>query len=117
MFFLHYSEEKNRIYIELRGELSEAEFNAYKNNIIDLIDGARPGFTVLADLSLCDRSVIENSDNFNVIREYGAKRGFKANALVLGEDAYKTYTSALKGNNNNIYYTKDEADSYLDTLQ
>lgn len=112
MFSLSYSEEKNRIYIKLNGLLSEAEFNTYKNNIMALIDNSKAGFTVLADLSLCDSTVLANSDNFNVIREYGAKKDFKARALVLGTEAYKLYNSNLQGAFLNI----EEAEAYLNKL-
>lgn len=112
MFELRYSEEKNRIYIKLDGVLSEAEFNTYKNNIIDLIDNSKTGFTVLADLSLCDSAILDNSDNFNVIREYGAKKEFKARALVLSRESYKIYNSIPQG----IFLTIEEAENYLNTL-
>lgn len=112
MFTLRYSEEKNRIYIKLNGVLSEAAFNTYKNNIIDLIDNSKAGFTVLADLSLCDSTILDSSDNFNVIREYGAKKDFKARALVLGTEAYNVYNNNLQGTFLNI----EEAEDYLNKL-
>jgi oligoendopeptidase F len=115
VFTLRYSDEKNRIYIKIDGALSEAEINTYKNNIIDLIDHSKMGFTVLADFSRCDRSILDNSDNFNVIREYGAKRGFKANALVLKREFYDIYCNVLV-NNKNIFITIEDAENYLDTL-
>lgn len=77
MFTIRYSEEKNRIYIKLNGVLSEAEFNTYKNNILDLIDNSKTGFTVLADLSSCDSAILDSSDNFNIIREYESKEDSK----------------------------------------
>lgn len=101
----------------IQGELPEADFIAYRDHIITLIDGADEGFTVLADLSLCDRSVIEKSDNFNVIREHGAKRGFKANALVLSQVVFKAQRGDLSTGSKNIFLTKEEADCYLDTLR
>ncbi|MGB7606064.1 MAG: hypothetical protein WBL93_11385 [Lutisporaceae bacterium] len=112
MFELRYSEEKNRIYIKLNGVLSEAEFNTYKNSIINLIDNSKTGFTVLADLSLCDSTILDSSDNFNVIREYGAKKDFKARALVLNKESYKIYNSNLQG----IFLTIEEAEDYLNKL-
>jgi hypothetical protein len=114
MFTLRYSEEKNRIYIKLLGVLSEAEFETYKNNIIDLIDHSKTGFTVLADLSVCDSAILEQSDNFNIIREYGAKRGVKANALVLSEEVNEIYNRASQGKNRNAFLTIEAAERYLD---
>jgi hypothetical protein len=115
MFSLHYSKEKNRIYIMIQGVLSEAEFIAYRDHIVTLMDGARKGFTVLADLSLCDRSLIEKSDHFNRIREYGAKMGFKAKASVVSQEVFKAQKGDLR-KDKNIFLTKEEADHYLDTL-
>lgn len=116
MFTLSYSKEKNRIFIKLRGVLTQAEFEAYKDNIISLIDQSKAGFTVLADLSPCDSGILQQSDNFNVIREYGAKRGVKANALVLSEEAYEVYNKASQGKSRNAFLTKEEAEKYLDEL-
>ncbi len=116
MFSLYYSKEKNRIYISIKDTLSASEFESYKAHIMQLIDDAEPGFTVLADLSHSDRSVIEKSDNFNVIREYGAERGFRANALVLGEEAFKYFNSNAKGGNKNVFLTKEHADTYLNKI-
>ncbi len=116
MFTLRYSEEKNRIYIKLNGVLSEAEFNIYKNNILDLIDNSKTGFTVLADLSPCDSAILDSSDNFNIIREYGSKRGFKAHALVLDEKSYEIYNSTIHSSNKNIFLNIEEAESYLNII-
>ncbi|MDF2592484.1 MAG: hypothetical protein K0S75_1950 [Clostridia bacterium] len=116
MFILRYSEEKNRIYIELHNVLSQAEFEAYKSNIIAIIDNSKMGFTVLADLSTCDKSILDRSDSFNVIREYGVKRGFKANALVLGRESYDIYNRNIQGSNKHIFLTIEEAENYLNAL-
>lgn len=114
MFTLSYSTEKNRIYIKLDGVLSSAEFETYKNNIMSLIDNSKVGFTVLADLSPCDGAILEQSNNFDIIREYGAKRGVKANALVLNDEVYEIYNKASKGKMRNAFLTIEEAQRYLD---
>jgi hypothetical protein len=114
MFTLNYSVEKNRIYIKLHGVLSSTEFETYKNNIISLIDNSKVGFTVLADLSQCDSAILEQSDNFNIIREYGAKRGVKANALVLNEEVNEIYNKASQGKIRNAFLTIEAAERYLD---
>lgn len=116
MFSLHYSKEKNRIYISIKGTLSASEFEAYKNQIMELIDSAVPGFTVLADLSHSDKLVIEKSDNFNVIREYGAEKGFHANALVLDEEGFKRFTGNDESKGKNVFLSKEHADHYLDQI-
>lgn len=115
MFTLSYSEEKNRIYIKLLNLLSEAEFEVYKTDIMNLIDNSKAGFTVLADLSPCSPAILARSDSFNIIREYGAKRGFQANALILSSESYELYNSNPRGNKN-AFLTLEEAECYLDSF-
>lgn len=116
MFSLRYSKVKNRIYIKINDDLSSEAFERYKSEILSLIDDSDLGFTVLADLSDCTLSVLKSSDKFNIIRDYGASKGFKANANVLSPSHYEFYMKLSPVNKNNVFLTSNEAEEYLDTF-
>jgi len=116
MFNFAYCEEKNRIYINIEDDLSSSEIDAYIKGLTDLIERTRPGFTVLADLSESRISFVEKSAEFQVIRDYSIKKGFKNVATVLEAYAYKLHKGSPFPGVKNTFLCVREAEAFLDSL-
>lgn len=116
MYRFSYSEEKNRIYIYVEGKLSQEDVQNYIDEMLTLIDGTKPGFTVLADSSKSDISFFEISTKFHVIRDYGNTKGFKNVATVLSEEAYNLHEINPFPGIKNTFRSLKEAADFLDLL-
>lgn len=116
MYKFSYCKEKNRIYIKIEGELSPTEIENYIKELIVLIEETRPSFTVLADLSKSSISFLKNGTKFQVIRDYGVKRGLKNVATVLGTDAFKLHEEKPFPATKNTFICVSEAEAFLDSM-
>lgn len=116
MFKLDYCEEKNRIYINIKDDFSKAETDAYINSMMALIEKARLGFTVLADVSEGRISFLEKSAEFQIIRDNGIKKGLKNVATVLAADAYELHKTKPFSGIKNTFLSVEKAEAFLDSL-
>ena len=108
MYFASYDKVKNHIHIIIKGTMNEIESKRYSCDIKDLIDSAREGFTVCADISKADKTVLENKDAFQFIRDYAKSKGMKESVTVISitnSDYYKK--------SNNLFYCLKDAYHYL----
>lgn len=98
MYSVNYSEANNRIYIKIKGELGSTEMQGYIDNVINAINNAKPGFTVCADLTEAAVSVLENSTDFQCIRDYAASKSLACAVTVLNPELYRMHMqSPFKG--------------------
>lgn len=117
MYKFSYSEEKNRIYIQVTGALTAQELESYKEELLDIVNRTQPGFTVFADSTKSDISFLENSGKLQVIRDYAATRGFKSVATVLGKEAYELHQQKPFPGIKNVFTDLQEAEKFLDSLK
>ena len=114
MYELNYSKEKNRIYIRIEGYLTDAEISYYIDDLIHLIDMTMPNFTVLADVTKSDISVLLNGSKFQEVRDYGATKGFKNVATVVSSEAYEIHKNKSFEGIKNVFSNMQDAEQYLD---
>ncbi|MBU5592257.1 hypothetical protein KQI89_10830 [Clostridium sp. MSJ-4] len=115
MYKISYSKEKNRIYIEISGKLSETDEQDYISEMLTCLNNVEPNFTVSANLQNCDISVLDKSSNFEVIRNYGKEKKLYKVAVILSVEAFNSNLSnPFKGLNNAFNNIKD-AEHYLNS--
>lgn len=116
MYKITYSQLKNRIFIEIYGVLSPEEKDEYKRTAIATIDDAKNDFTVFVDLVHCDINVLMSSDEFQVIRDYGTKKGVKAVACVLNSYCYEMHKQKTLSSLKNVFLDANEAEIFLNKI-
>lgn len=98
MYSVNYSKSNNRINIKIIGEIDGTEMQSYKDDVISAIDSTEPGFTVCADLTEAAISVLENSADFQFIRDYASTKSLASAITILSPELNRLHTqSPFKG--------------------
>ncbi len=116
MYTIRYDKNENRIYINISGELSSPESEKYTAEMYRTIEEASSGFTVLADLSQSAPSVLENSGDFEKIREYASGRGVAGVVTLVSPLAFEKHNSNPFKGARNVFVNREAAIKYLNTV-
>ena len=114
MYEISYSKEKNRIYIKISEDLCGAEEKNYIDDMINRLNNVNPNFTVCANLKGCGISVLHNSENFEVVRNYGREKKIYKVAIVLNNEVFNANLSNPSNKLSNTFKNIEDAEKYLD---
>ncbi len=114
MYTIRYDQSINRIYINIEGDMSPPESEKYIEEMYRTIEKTSIGFTVFADLSQCAPSVLENSANFEMVRNYASKYGVSGVVTLVSPQAFEAQrVNPVKGARN-IFDSREAANKYLE---
>ena len=114
LYTIRYDQSINRIYINIEGDMSPPESEKYIEEMYRTIEKTSIGFTVFADLSQCAPSVLENSANFEMVRNYASKYGVSGVVTLVSPQAFEAQrVNPVKGARN-IFDSREAANKYLE---
>jgi hypothetical protein len=114
MYNIRYDGCKKRLYITITSSLDGHEADEYTKEVLKIINGLPAGFTVCADLSQAEMSVLENSTCFQNIRNIALAKGLKKAVTIISEKASDLLNRNLLPVISNVFIYKEEAEKYLD---
>lgn len=116
MYIINYDKARNRIYLKIQGNMSSSQSERYTDDMIGVISQAITGFTVFADLSESDLSVLQDGGNFAGVREYAVKQGVQGVVTLVCPEAYKMHLEHPFDGIKNVFGTMKDAQEYLNIL-
>lgn len=116
MYSVDYSGSNNRIYIRINGVLDGTEIQSYINDVINAINNTEPGFTVCANLTEAAVSVLENSANFQCVRDYACSKSLACAVTVLSPELNRLHMQSPFQGIAKVCTSMDAAEEILNNI-